>query len=53
MLNLIATLMKAGEALEGFAPAVQRDLLTGLSNRIGLEVLLASGSAATQDGHAR
>jgi diguanylate cyclase len=42
MLNLIATLMKAGEALDGFAPAVQRDLLTGLPNRIGLEVLLAS-----------
>ena len=49
MLNLIATLMKSGEALEGFAPAVQRDLLTGLSNRIGLEVLLASWWAGDQE----
>src|SRR5206468_602395 len=42
MLDLIATLMKAGEVLNGFAPAVQRDVATGLANRIGLEVLLAT-----------
>src|SRR5207253_11107781 len=41
MLELLATLLRSGEALDGFAPAVQGDLTTGLPNRVGLEVLLA------------
>jgi diguanylate cyclase (GGDEF)-like protein len=40
ILDLLATLMRDGKALDGFGAAVQRDIATGLPNRIGLEMLL-------------
>ena len=40
ILDLLATMMRAGKALESFGASVERDALTKLPNRIGLETLL-------------
>jgi len=42
MLDLLATLLAAGENLAAHGPVVQLDQATGLPNRIGLELLLAN-----------
>jgi diguanylate cyclase (GGDEF)-like protein len=41
MLDLLATLLRVGNALDSYGPNVTLDTLTGLPNRIGLESLLA------------
>ncbi len=40
ILDLLATMMRAGNKLESFGASVERDALTKLPNRIGLETLL-------------
>ncbi|HMC09693.1 MAG TPA: GGDEF domain-containing protein [Pirellulaceae bacterium] len=42
MLDLLATMIRAGKALDGLGAMVQRDVATSLPNRIGLETLLAA-----------
>jgi diguanylate cyclase (GGDEF)-like protein len=42
ILDLLATMMKAGNALESLGASVERDGLTRLPNRIGLETLLGA-----------
>ncbi len=46
MLELLATLLRSGEGLNALAQVVQGDSITGLPNRVGLEVLLASWFAS-------
>jgi diguanylate cyclase len=52
MLELLATLLRSGQSLQGFAPAIQGDPVTGLPNRVGLDLLLA-GWFANDDQRTR
>ncbi len=42
IIDLLAMLIREGKAIDTYGPVVQRDVATGLPNRIGLETLLAS-----------